>query len=255
MKKPVWKVIGIGAAVLALLTAWAVVTAVRDLENPNELWKVVQGCVAAKRHGHTLRAGCLAVDERHKVAVLPGIFGSAHVLVVPTIRLTGIEDPRLLDPATPNYFALAWDEGRRYLPARAAKDPTRVGLAVNSVPGRSQDQLHIHVACLRRSVRRRLREDAPHIGSTWSSPLLPWGVQRYRIIRIDAPTLAHVNVFALIRRIPGAAANIGSQTILVTGAPANRGRLGFYVLDDYAHDTPDGPDTGHAEDLLDESCR
>jgi CDP-diacylglycerol pyrophosphatase len=242
------------AAVLALAGA-ALLWVWLALANPDELWKVVKNCVAAKEHGHTLRAGCYSVDLRNRYAVLPGLIGSAHFLVVPTIRITGIEDPRLRDPSMPNYFALAWTVANRYLPKRATKDRTRIGLAINSVEARSQNQLHIHVACIKRSVRRRLRADAPRIGEGWSQPLLHYGRGNYRVMRVSGATLA-VNPFALLDRVPGAAGDLGSQTLVVTGATWDNGTdMGFYILDDYAHDTPAGPDKGHGEDLLDESCR
>jgi CDP-diacylglycerol pyrophosphatase len=242
------------AAIVALAAA-AILWAWFALLNPDELWKVVQNCVVAKQHGHTLRAGCLSVDLKNQVAVLPGIIGTAHFLVVPTIRVTGIEDPRLRDPNLPNYWALAWSAANHYLPKRVTKDPTLIGLAINSVEGRSQNQLHIHVACIKRTIRRKLRADAGVIGTSWSQPMLRYGPQDYRTMRVNSTTLSSVNPFALLEKVPGALQDMGAHTLVVTGAAWDNGtKTGFYILEDYAHDTPDGPDMGHGEDLLDESC-
>jgi CDP-diacylglycerol pyrophosphatase len=227
----------------------------RALENPDELWAVVQNCVANKQHGHTLRAGCLSVDLRDQVAVLPGIIGRHHYLVVPTVRITGIEDPRLRDPHLPNYWALAWAAANRYLPKRMTRNRARIALAINSEPGRSQNQLHIHVACLKRQIRLQLAADAGSITSSWSQPMVRYGPQTYRVMRVEGATLGRNNPFALLLKVPGAAADMGDHTLVVSGAVWDSGKKeGFYILDDVAHDTPNGPDHGHGEDLLDEGC-
>jgi CDP-diacylglycerol pyrophosphatase len=248
-------VIAVVAATLGLAVG-AVIWVWYFFSNPDELWIVVKNCVAAKKHGHTLRAGCLSVDLQNNVAILPGIVGRTHYLAVPTIRITGIEDPRLRDPNLPNYWALAWAAAYRYLPRSATRYRTNVGLAINSVEGRSQNQLHIHIACLRRGIRRQLAAEGERVNGSWSEPTLNYGPQQYRIMHVSSPTLKSVNPFLLLFNAPGAAKDIGSHTLLVTGALSSDGKNpGFYILDDYAHDTPDGPDTGHAEDLLDENCR
>jgi len=229
----------------------------QTLENPDALWTVVQRCVAAKQHGHTLRAGCLSVDLKDQIAILPGLIGGRwHFLAVPTVRITGIEDPKVMDPHAPNYWALAWVAAQHYLPSRVTKDRTRIGLAVNSEVGRSQNQLHIHIACLKMGVRLELAADEDRFGPSWSAPILVYGPQMYRVMRVEGDTLDGVDPFTLLLRVPGAADEIGAHTLVVTGATWDRGvKRGFYILDDRASDTPDGPDHGHGEDLLDENCR
>ena len=37
----------------------------------------------------------------------------------------------------------------------------RLGMAINSAYGRSQNQLHIHLTCLREDVRRQLQAERP----------------------------------------------------------------------------------------------
>ena len=53
---------------------------------------------------------CVDVDEADGVALLKDLNGVAQELAIPTRRLTGIEDPLLLAPDAPNYFAYAWHE-------------------------------------------------------------------------------------------------------------------------------------------------
>jgi CDP-diacylglycerol pyrophosphatase len=197
----------------------------------------------------------VSVDSRDEVAILRSIEGRWQYLAIPTIRVTGIEDPQVKDPRLPNYWALAWSAANRYLPSSVTKNPTNVGLAINSVPGRSQNQLHIHISCVTPYLRALLLTDQSKIGTTWSRPLIRIGNQEYRVMRVESRTLEREDPFLLLLKLPGAAQHMGLHTLVVTGARWNNGsRSGFYILDDYAHDTGDGPDYGHGEDLLDEDC-
>src|SRR3984893_1376259 len=82
-------------------------------------------------------------------AVLQAPSSAAHVIVVPTIRISGIESPALLEENAPNYWEAAWD-ARRFVEegARRRLPRDKIGMAINSTVSRSQDQLHIHVACV-----------------------------------------------------------------------------------------------------------
>ena len=55
----------------------------------------------------------------------------------------GIECPQLLSASAPNYWSAAWAEAQ---PPNATQVRSPVGLGVNSIKGRSQSQLHIHMA-------------------------------------------------------------------------------------------------------------
>src|SRR6185437_7908397 len=87
-------------------------------------------------------------------AVLKDIVGDTQYLLIPTIKISGIESPELLVPGWPNYFAFAWQ--MRAYTERAlghSLDRDAVALAVNSIYGRSQNQLHIHIDCINPEVR------------------------------------------------------------------------------------------------------
>ena len=79
---------------------------------------------AARRGGAGARP-CERVDLSHGeeagAALLKDLVGRAQFLAIPTRRVTGIEDPLLLDPAAPDYFAFAW--GARDAVADAARAP------------------------------------------------------------------------------------------------------------------------------------
>ena|SRR5277367_539464 len=109
------------------------------------LWQVVRACVADfKLTGAPFP--CLEVD-------LSG--GEERV---------GIEDPFLQLNGAPNYFNAAW-RARSFLSGVDGRAPKRdeIALVANSAVQRSQDQLHIHVGCLRSPARRMLAAAAPNV--------------------------------------------------------------------------------------------
>jgi CDP-diacylglycerol pyrophosphatase len=227
----------------------------RAQSNPNVLWTVVQSCVAQEQEGHILGGSCVAVDDHDRVAILRSIEGREQFLLVPTNRVTGIEDHSILDPAAPNYWALAWAAAERYLPSDVTKDRTRIGLAINSQYGRSQNQLHIHISCIKPSAARILDKRQPPIGSSWSAPVIVLGGHGYRALRIQGRDLGATNPFRLLAGIPDAAQHMGAHTLVLVGAMWDRGKQpGYYLLDDVAHQGGDDVDRGHGEALLDEDC-
>jgi len=85
-------------------------------------------------------------------------------------QITGIESPILLDPGARDYFADAW-RARYLIEERAERSlpPDWVSLAVNSMAARSQNQLHIHIDCLRADVHQSLAQHAASIGPAWAA--------------------------------------------------------------------------------------
>ena len=120
------------------------------------LWGVVNGLCLGNQRLTANPAPCTYVDAAKGFALIHA--GDVHYLLVPTVRIVGIESAELLSPSAPNYWALAW-QSRSYLndPAGVPVPRTVVGLAVNSADARTQDQLHIHIGCLRRDVIRALQ--------------------------------------------------------------------------------------------------
>jgi CDP-diacylglycerol pyrophosphatase len=246
--------IALAVTAALIVVAVAALWIVRTIDDPDELWIIVQSCVA-EREKHEATPACEYVSIKDGVAVIKSPVGLFQYLTIPTVKVTGIEDPQVLSSQSPNYWYLAWTLSGRFLPELVVKHRTEVGLAINSEESRSQNQLHIHMSCMRADVVSALQSNAAKIGLTWSEPMLPFGNTDYRVMRVDVPTLKHVDPFRLVLQVPGAAHHMGSQTLVVTGARWDNGkRLGFYLLEDAAHDTPSGRDTGHGEDLLDENC-
>ncbi|HLH90319.1 MAG TPA: CDP-diacylglycerol diphosphatase [Xanthobacteraceae bacterium] len=221
--------------------------------DPDALWKIVSGQCVPNQQQHRNAAPCAEVDltggvERGHV-VLKDLVGNTQFLVIPTARVTGIEDPALLAANAPNYWAPAWG-ARFYVFARAHQELPRdaIGLAVNSMQGRSQNQLHIHVDCVRPDLRRYLLRHARRIGPRWGDLGEAVNGHRYLAMRVPNRDLAGLDPFeVLARNIPAARQHMGNWTLVVVGLPR-----GFVLL--AGHVNPATNDPGSGEELLDHDC-
>jgi CDP-diacylglycerol pyrophosphatase len=215
----------------------------------NALWQIVgEQCVPDEKQNHSPKP-CEQVDLAGGYAVLKDIVGNTQFLLIPTARISGIASPAVLAPDAPNYWQDAW-EARRYVEERAHRPLPRdaIGLAINSMYALSQNQLHIHVDCMRLDVIAALREHASDIGTQWSKFPVPLAGHDYTAMRLDQPELGHANPFDLLADgIPGAHAEMGHYTLIVVGAKA-----GFVLL--AGHATPATGDRGWGEQLQDHAC-
>lgn len=203
------------------------------------LWRIVHDqCAPAAANGAQLPPPCLDVEQR--AAAIKDLHGVAQVLVIPTERITGIEDPRLLAADAPEIFAAAWRERillRKYLPD--APQGEGLALAVNSAEERSQDQLHVHVDCLKPEVARQLSGFMADAG--WK----PMGaaLAGHTYFARAVPDLA--NPFRLLAELPGAADGMGEWTLAAVAQGDH------FVLLAGRHGGPGG---GHSEDIQDNAC-
>jgi CDP-diacylglycerol pyrophosphatase len=141
--------------------------------DPDALWKLVHDKCVPGQEQKGDPAPCALVDLREGDAkgyvVLKDLIGATEYLLIPTARVSGIESASLLAPEAPNYFADAWRE--RSYTERAAQHPLphqTISLAINSAFGRSQNQLHIHIDCIRADVRAVLQRQLAVIGDSWA---------------------------------------------------------------------------------------
>jgi CDP-diacylglycerol pyrophosphatase len=241
--------------ILAVTLACLVSTMpVRAALNRSVLWRVVQACnVSSAVTGAAFP--CLKVD-RSGYVVLRAPMEATHIVVLPTRRTIGVEDVGLQGNGGPNLFAAAWD-ARHYV-MEAAPRPLEwddIGLAVNSQPGRTQDQLHIHVDCVRPSVRDALFAQAASINATgWTNLRHPLAGGHYEATLIPGDTLAPFNIFHLAAQaLKLAPQDLNLMTIAVLGVSFKDGRHGFYVL--AGRHVPGARFPGSAENLLDHACR
>lgn len=233
-----------------LASALPVASAAR---NGNVLWHVVHDlCVSDRRlTGHP--APCLKVDLERGYAVLTDLAKPTQLLFAPTVRLSGVEDPKLQGAKTPNYWSFAW-EARSLLDERAGRPIPRdqIGLVVNSVYARTQNQLHIHLDCVRADVMSRLRERLGDIGPDWAPLDVDLVGHRYLARWIPDADLAREDPFKLIAKTR-ARGDMARQTLALVGARSAERGPGFVLLNDQADLAR--RDTGHGEDLLDHGCR
>jgi CDP-diacylglycerol pyrophosphatase len=226
--------------------------------DPDALWKIVHDTCVPDQHQKGDPAPCTLVDlhegDARGYAVLKDIVGPTQYLLIPTARVSGIESALLLAPGAPNYFGDAWRE--RSYTERAAQHPLprqAISLAINSVFGRSQNQLHIHIDCVRTDVRAALQRQLATIGDSWAPLSEALVGHPYRATRVLADSLHSTNPFALLADgVPGARMAMGEQTLVVVGAEFAGGYPGFIILTDHVNLATG--DKASGEELQDHDC-
>ena len=226
--------------------------------DPSALWKIVNGqCVPHEEAEHD-PSPCAEVDLTGGVAkgygVLKDIKGVAQFLLIPTARIGGIEDPAILAPSATNYWDAAW-KARSFVDQRLHTSLPRdaVVLAINSLLARTQNQLHIHIDCIRLDVHNSLAANLDSVASEWTPFPVPLAGHSYRSIRINQENLHEVDPFRLLADdILVSQRNMGLHTLVLVGAKFADGQDGFVLLDDYA-DLAAG-DRASGEQLQDHSC-
>jgi len=186
------------------------------------------------------------VDDQRGFVVIRAPGDATRIIVVPTDPIEGIESPSLLREDAPNYWAYAWGERGRV--AAVAPRPVGwddIGMAINSRPRRTQDQMHIHVDCLDARLKKALA-GAKLSTQRWSTLSLKlWG--RYRVKRLPEDGLEHSVFQQVAKEVPGARTSMSLQTIAVVGVTDGKGERGFALLEKGAG--------GSTEEPLDHKCR
>jgi CDP-diacylglycerol pyrophosphatase len=208
--------------------------------DPNALWNIVNGECVPNQLAHGDPKPCVEVDLKSGVerghAVLKDIRGATQFLLIPTQRIVGIESPALLAPDAENYFADAWN-ARGFVEKAAghALPIDTLSLAVNSVLARTQNQLHIHIDCIRPDVRATLIKLRASIGRSWAPLAEPVGGYGYSAMRVMGPALDEANPFKLLADgVPGARADMKLRTLVVVGMRFEADAAGFVILQDRA---------------------
>ena len=243
----------IAAGVLALAAAVAFPALATPPEQSSALWHVVHDLCVNDLKVSGLPAPCVKVDLAHRYAVLKDLRGATQLLLIPTDRIGGIESPRLLKPGSPNYWQDAW-AARGLFEKNAGRPVPRedLGLAINSMFGRTQNQLHIHIDCLKPKVRDALAAGQDRIGAAWRPFAPAFYGHAYRARRLMGAELGTRDPFRLLARDPKARAAMPRETLVVAGMVFKGGEPGFVLLADRA-DLTHG-DQGAGEELLDHGC-
>ena len=237
------------------IVPWLLLTTAAQAGDPSALWKIIDGkCVPHMREAND-PSPCAVVDLKTGYVVLKDLVGVAQYLLMPAARIGGMESPEILMPNAPNYWDLAW-RARLLTEARLGKALPRESLAltVNSPYGRTQDQLHIHIDCVRSDVRDALAAHRDAIEREWTAFPVQLVGQTWRSFRVDGENLGSVDPFHLLAAgDAGAAADMGKHTLAVVGMRWSDGVAGFAVLDGKAD--PLTFNRGSAEVLQDHDCQ
>jgi CDP-diacylglycerol pyrophosphatase len=220
------RVVGSLLAVLAVAACTP-----RAAADPNALWDIVNGQCIPDQQRHGDPAPCALVDRPRGYAVLKDLVGATQFLLIPTERIDGIESPQILAPDAPNYLADAW-RARSFVEQRAGRALPRdwLSLAINSAAERSQNQLHIHIDCVRADVRQALTAHAGDIGTTWAPFPVPLDGQRYRAMAMGDAEFSEQNPFRRLADSLPAGDDMGAQTLVVVGTTGEDGREGLVLL-------------------------
>ncbi|MGU3660023.1 MULTISPECIES: CDP-diacylglycerol diphosphatase [unclassified Methylobacterium] len=241
------------AALLVALSAMAAVPAAAAPDPSRDvLWAALKTCVLAKRLANRTFP-CLSVDlgdaDRPGSAVLRAPGEPTHSVVMPTDTVAGLEAPVLRGPRGAAYWRAAL--AARPLVSDVLKgklSPAEVGLAVNSAWGRSQDQLHIHLDCLKPSVLKAVRAHGRQVRHTWSRFPVPLAGDRYYALRVLEAEAAQFNPFAALHTLPGARPDLHRTSFAALATPPGDPESGYILL---AYRAP----SASAEDVMDHSCR
>lgn len=221
------------------------------------LWTVTHDLCMTNHHYRRDPAPCQQVyqpqDSNQGFSVIQNPRYRLHFLLVPTIAISGIESITLSRPGRPDYFGYAWLMRYPLMAAYGAWVPEdRLGMALNSAYGRSQNQLHIHLTCLRKDVYRQLQAERPYIQDEWQplpDRLLKHTYYARRVIQPTAMGIYPVSSVARhLRLSPPQLAEWGVALIPATFS----GEKGFILLA-----TRRGLDKGNrasVESLLDKRC-
>ncbi len=245
------------AAAATILLGFLLYSLAAHSANPNVLWQIVHGQCVPDEQQHGEPKPCAEVDLNNGLArgfaVLKDINGASQFLLIPTGRVDGIESAALLAPDAVNYFDDAWTARSFAEKALGRTMPSdALSLAINSEFGRTQNQLHIHIDCIRPDVRDILRSESDHIGSHWTLLTRPLAGHYYRALRVMGTTLDGNDPFKLLAQgIAAARADMGSYTLVVAGMQFG-GQPGFVILEDNANLVRG--DRGSGEDLQDHAC-
>lgn len=139
------------------------------LHNSDKLWQIISTqCLPGEREQGN-PAPCKQVNFAQGYVIFKDRNGPLQYLLLPVERINGVESPQLLEPETPNFLAIAWRE-RQLLSQKYQNlvPDSAISLAINSRYGRTQDQLHIHMSCLKPSVRQKLNT-LPLTSTEWQT--------------------------------------------------------------------------------------
>lgn len=226
-------------------------------QDRSALWRIVH----EQCEPHYLTQGqpdpCVSVDvsdgEDNGYAILKDRVGATQFLLIPTRRISGVESAEARSPSAPHWFADAW-AARRFLFERLGHElpASAIVLAINAADARSQDQMHIHVDCLRTDLRDQMSSLSMSATAEWSAEPQQVAGANYWLRRITGKTLMETNPLMLAASLASSNEQLQRLTLAVVGDDAAVDAQGFLLLAGFGN-VPNGR-AGHSEDLQDHRC-
>ena len=220
--QPGRRAIGLIAFLLILMITGMLVAALHFKKNADALWQIVSEQCLPHQQSRGEPAPCQRVDLQHRYATLKDIHGPLQYLLIPLDKISGMESPQLLNATTPNYFAFAWHERQLLAQRRGSPiDDRALSLAINAQYGRTQNQLHIHISCLRPDVRQQLNQLTPQLTARWQAATLRH--HRYWLRALTPAELAQQSAFIrLADEVPQARTEMGKYGLALASLPDGR---------------------------------
>ena len=165
------------------------------------LWKEIGGVCVPAYKTNDVYAPCALVNLADDYAIYKASAGAYQYLSIPTGKVTGIEDARLLQAAEPNRFYDAW-QSRGFMTQQLNK-PIRehmIALAVNAANARTQDQLHIHISCLSSEARKIIAGlPVSQLNGQWSQTPVEIAAYRFFYKKLSLDELKKANIFIMAK--------------------------------------------------------
>ena len=160
--------------------------------------------------------------------------------------MPGIESSLTLSSPTLDIWQDGWSQSQGLLkPPKGAK----IGLAINSALGRDQNQLHIHIACVRSDVLKTLA-GIKNFSTDPAKPtklILPPNNNPYEAIQLSS-LAGNSSPFKVVRLLPHvSSSNIREQSIAIVQGPQSQT---WIFLNNHAN----GQNKGEAEELLNQKA-
>lgn len=171
--------------------------------NPDALRQIVDEQCLPHQEQQQSPEPCAKVDIAQGYAILKDRNGPLQYLLIPTSKISGIESPELLSQLGQAFMAQAWQE-RVWMSRKAGKPVPDdiISLTINAQRARTQNQLHIHISCLKPEIRTELDSMAQILTPQWRP--IRNSLQQHVVWakRISLAELQHDNPFSSLAQGP-----------------------------------------------------
>jgi CDP-diacylglycerol pyrophosphatase len=206
------------------------------INRSDALWNIVSQKCIPKQLQNLKPEPCDEVNiskgSENGYVVLKDLNGPLQYLLMPTAKIAGVESPEVLKSNTPNYFYESW-LARSYMIKKYGStiEDEEISLAINSQLGRSQNQLHVHISCIKPDVKKIIHDNSAKITSKWSRLPVKILGHHYKVIKISEAELRSKNIFELVAQdIPDGEQNLSKYGIGLMALKNKKKSYDYVVL-------------------------